>query len=445
MLGLGALWHGPRMLAEHGGAFVVAWAVCLVVWTLPLLMFEFAAGRAARTGPIGATNWVFGKTSIWRGAFAALVALGLLGGTVRAGGRALELVWAAGRADRWGALDAARPSPGALLAVGGAAWLVVLVARGGLHERLTRVCIAAVFAALLICALWTWTRPGADAGLAAALGVDWWRLTRGAIWFDAVMQSAWSMGAGIGLMTCTARAAGRGLQARRESFATAFGVSVAALLAALIVLPLQAARVGADGLTSLAGSAASGVPSTTLENVFMHPDDAPLALLYQLAVLLACFMTTIAVLELFVRSLRDRDVPRRRALLVAFFVSTLLIAAGEASPSFAANQEWVWRLGIVVACGLLTLSVLGHGANRFWIELIGGPEGRVDGGGGFRFVAGVLLPLLVVMLGLGALSDSWTLSAGSWSRWLSPIATDSLGTCVAQWAVAIAVLKVSLR
>ena len=54
-VGTGNIWRFPRIAASNGGgSFLVAWLVFLLLWSIPLILVEFAAGKTSRSGPIGA-------------------------------------------------------------------------------------------------------------------------------------------------------------------------------------------------------------------------------------------------------------------------------------------------------------------------------------------------------------------------------------------------------
>lgn len=54
-IGLGNLWRFPYLLGEQGGgAFLIAYLVCLIVVALPIAVIELAAGRRTRSGVLGA-------------------------------------------------------------------------------------------------------------------------------------------------------------------------------------------------------------------------------------------------------------------------------------------------------------------------------------------------------------------------------------------------------
>ncbi|MBE2187523.1 MAG: sodium-dependent transporter, partial [Rhodothermales bacterium] len=58
-VGTGNIWRFPRIVAQNGGehgagAFLVAWVVFLLVWSVPLIVAEYAMGKASRLGVVGA-------------------------------------------------------------------------------------------------------------------------------------------------------------------------------------------------------------------------------------------------------------------------------------------------------------------------------------------------------------------------------------------------------
>ena len=49
VIGTGNIWRFPRIVAKNGGgAFLVAWFVFLFLWSIPLLIAEFAIGKKTR-------------------------------------------------------------------------------------------------------------------------------------------------------------------------------------------------------------------------------------------------------------------------------------------------------------------------------------------------------------------------------------------------------------
>ena len=53
-IGTGNIWRFPRMVgANDGGTFLIPWLFFLFVWSIPLVIAEFALGKRSRTGTIG--------------------------------------------------------------------------------------------------------------------------------------------------------------------------------------------------------------------------------------------------------------------------------------------------------------------------------------------------------------------------------------------------------
>ena len=67
-VGTGNIWRFPRIAASNGGgSFLVAWAVFLLLWSIPLLILEFGIGKGTRKGAIGAFAKTMGPKFGWMG------------------------------------------------------------------------------------------------------------------------------------------------------------------------------------------------------------------------------------------------------------------------------------------------------------------------------------------------------------------------------------------
>ena len=77
-VGTGNIWRFPRIAAQTGGdegagAFLLAWLVFLFLWSIPLIIAEYALGRKFRSGVIGIFIKAVGKKLSWMGTFVAFV------------------------------------------------------------------------------------------------------------------------------------------------------------------------------------------------------------------------------------------------------------------------------------------------------------------------------------------------------------------------------------
>ena len=54
-VGTGNIWRFSRIVAQNGGgSFLIPWVIFLLIWSVPLIIAEFAIGKSARMGPVGA-------------------------------------------------------------------------------------------------------------------------------------------------------------------------------------------------------------------------------------------------------------------------------------------------------------------------------------------------------------------------------------------------------
>ena len=77
-IGAGNIWRFPRLAGQYGGAFLIPWALFLVLWSIPLLMIELSLGKSTRKGPVGAFSEYLGKNYTWMGAFAVVCSMGIM-------------------------------------------------------------------------------------------------------------------------------------------------------------------------------------------------------------------------------------------------------------------------------------------------------------------------------------------------------------------------------
>ena len=73
-IGTGNIWRFPKEAATNGGgAFLILYIIFLFLWAIPLLLTEFAIGRATRLGTVGSFKLIAGKKFAWMGAWLAFI------------------------------------------------------------------------------------------------------------------------------------------------------------------------------------------------------------------------------------------------------------------------------------------------------------------------------------------------------------------------------------
>jgi len=78
-VGTGNIWRFSRIVAQNGGgSFLIPWVIFLLIWSVPLLIAEFAIGKSARMGPVGAIAKTAGKKFGWMGAYIVFVSAAIM-------------------------------------------------------------------------------------------------------------------------------------------------------------------------------------------------------------------------------------------------------------------------------------------------------------------------------------------------------------------------------
>jgi len=477
-IGTGNIWRFPRVLAANeGGTFLIPWAIFLFTWSIPLLMVEFGLGRRSRRGPIGAFATVFGARTAFMGLFVALCTCLIMfyysvvtGWCLRYLGHALFRGFEGVTAQGSEALFDEVASGGWAVAwhgvaLGLACGVVALGVTRGI-ERASRIMIPVLAVIVLIAAVRALLLEGAGRGVAFMFDVNWAALGSHEVWLQGLSQSAWSTGAGWGLLLCYAIYAPSRQRPGITCVATGVGNNLASLLAALAIvpavfalMPLIVAGQVDDPDAFVRGELADSGPALTgvtfvwmpvlLERLsFFGMGMGRFASVgFFMTLTFAAMSSLIAMVELGVRVLLDFGLTRRRAVAAVAVIAFLGGAPSAMSQEVFGNQDWVWGLGLILSGGLLTIGVIRYGVGRFRREFL-----SVDGrgvGAWFNVVLGVALPLQ-----FACLMGWWCIEAYGWTAgspeqqltvgqrlaaWLDPRGAYSIGTCLVQWAVVLAV------
>ena len=256
-IGLGNVWRFPYITGEYGGgAFVLLYLIFLVILGLPVMVMEFAVGRASQKscaqafdilepkrrfhwfswwGYIGCMILMMFYTTVagWMVAYIPKMASGMFDGA------SAETTGAA--------FSAMLASPGEVIA-----WMLVAVFIGfiicamGLQkgvERITKWMMAILFVAMIALCIRAMTLPGAGEGIAFYLVPDFSRMfaggwaTFGEAVYAAMGQAFFSLSLGIAAMEIF------GSKVDRERSLTGEAINVTALntlvaiLAGLIIFP----------------------------------------------------------------------------------------------------------------------------------------------------------------------------------------------------------------
>ena len=442
-VGTGNIWRFPRIVATNGGgSFLVAWVVFLLAWSIPLILVEFAIGKATRLGTVGAFGKLIGPKFAWMGSWVGWCATAIMFYYSVVMGWCIRFLVASIRGEIPGATPEAfwenfASSPGALLTHAIAMTLGVLVVARGVRgiERVARILIPSLVILVVVLAVRAVTLPGAARGLNFLFTPDWSQLTNYRVWLEALTQNAWDTGAGWGLILTYAVYMRRNEDTTLNAFTLGFGNNSMSLLAAIMVL-CTAFALRPDIAGEIVGAGNEGLTFIWVPELFARmPAGRFFMVLFFLALVFAAWTSLIAMIELATRVLVDTGVPRRHAIWWVGVVGFLVGVPSALSLGFFRNQDFVWGVGLMLSGFFFAIAVLKFGVRRFRTELINQPGADVTIGRWWEFAIVLCLVEAVVLIAWWFLQ----VRGEGWRAALNPLSTYSIGTVLAQWAVVLLV------
>ena len=262
-IGLGTVWRFPYITGEYGGAaFVVLYLIFLVIFALPVLVMEFAAGRASQRSIARSYDELEPEGGKWH----RFKWVGLAGNyllmmfyTVVAGWMLAFMVKSAMGEFNGASTEHVASVFGQLLAdpVQMTIYMLIIVAigvittRAGVKngvERVTKVMMVALFVVLVALCVRAVTLPGAEEGLEFYLMPDFGKLFAGntpaeqwATFGDAVYaalgQAFFTVSVGMGSMAIFGSYIGKDRRLTGEAVRVGVLDTLVALMAGLVIFP----------------------------------------------------------------------------------------------------------------------------------------------------------------------------------------------------------------
>lgn len=458
-VGTGNIWRFPRIAATNSGdggagAFLVAWVIFLLLWSVPLIIAEYALGRKGRLGVVGTFAKLAGPRYTWMGAFVSFVAAAIMfyysvvaGWCIYyftrmvSGGLPLTVEAAQGVWD--GFQGSGLPLIFHAMAMGFGAWAVWKGVKS--IERVNKVLIPTLLLIVLIALGRTLTLEGAGDGIAFLFTPDWATLGRPRVWLEALTQNAWDTGAGWGLILTY----GAYMQARhgvvKNSLITGVGNNTVSILAAIIIFGTAFAILGAEmsrvevlEVMRTSGPAATGLTFIWMPQLFAKmPAGNVFAMLFFLGLSCAAFSSLIAMIEMISRVVVDFGVQRRYAILGVCTAGFVLGIPSARNLGFFENQDFVWGVALMLAGAFVALVVIKQGVRAFREQNIEGIPGDWNAGKAWDWIIAGAVPIMAVTLLVWWLWLSATEYAPD--TWYDPTDPFSVMTCLTQWSVVMVV------
>ena len=245
------------------------------------------------------------------------------------------------------------------------------------------------------------TLDGAERGLAFLFQPDLSALANYRTWLEALTQSAWSTGAGWGLILTYAIYVESDEDVVVNAAAIGVGNNVASLMAGMAVLPTAFAILSTPAALEAMASGNIGLTFIWIPQLFGRiPAGSIFLSVFFLALFCAALSSLIAMVELATRVLIDGGLQRRRAVRVVAGTAVVCGIPSAVSLAVFENQDWVWGLALMISGLFISLAATRYGQTRFRTELINVSAGAVRVGVWYEWVLKYLVPVeFVIMFG----------------------------------------------
>lgn len=349
-VGMGNIWMFPYRIGQYGGgAFLIPYLLFIALFGLVGLSAEFAIGRRAKTGTLGAYEYCWNAIGKSRLGY-ALGWIPLLGSLGIAIGYAIIVGWVirALAGSLSGAIlteDAAAYFSQATQDFGSVPWHVLTIvlaaailmfgATKGI-EKINKVLMPSFFVLFAILAVRAAFLPGALEGYKFLFVPDWQDLLKADTWVMAMGQAFFSLSITGSGMIVYGTYLGKSEDIPKASVRTAVFDTIAAMLAALAIMP----AVFAFGIEPNAGPPLMFI---TLPNVFRQmPMGQVFAVLFFLSVAFAGITSLINMFEAVSESWQTRfRLPRKAAVALCAGIALLVGIFLEAEPKVGSWMDFI--------------------------------------------------------------------------------------------------------
>lgn len=365
-VGMGNIWLFPYRLGQYGGAaFLIPYILFIVLFGFVGLSAEFAIGRKAGTGTLGAYKYCWqtrgcGKVGSILGWIPLFGSLGIATGYAIIVGWVLRSMFGALSGTMF-TKEASEYFSEITGDFGSVPWhmaiiilTVVLLIAGAVRsiEKVNKILMPAFFILFAALAVRAAMLPGADEGYKFLFIPKWEYLLRADTWVMAMGQAFFSLSiTGSGMIVY-----GTYLKKTEDipgaSMRTAFFDTVAAMLAALAIMP----AVFAFGITPDKGPSLMFI---TLPHVFAQmPFGRVFAVFFFLSVVFAGVTSLLNMFEAVSESWQTKfKLPRKAAVILCGAIAAAVGLFFEAEPKMGALMDFITIIVVPFGAVLGAISI----------------------------------------------------------------------------------------
>ena len=392
-IGTGNIWRFPRMVgANGGGSFLVPWLIFLFLWSIPLIIAEFALGKRSRVGTVGTFRIFAGRRFAWMGLWTAWIstAIGFYYAVVT--GWCINYFQSAIRGGLSNEVDTIEvwnnflQSPEQVIFFQALAVMITMAAiwKGAKAIEKANVTLMVSLFVLLFSALFLSfvmdIRDGSLDGFVYMFSIQPEYLLEPETWINGLSQSAWSCSAGMGMAITYSVYMRKDEDTTLNAATMCLANNSISIIAGLTVMMAVFAVVD-DPLSAVSGGS-SAITFLVLPEVFAQAPGGPIVQLlmvtiFFLALSFAALTSMISTVELCVRNFVDHGYERSQSVAltsVAIFLFGLPSAAlwikidastGVAFPQFLEVQDHIWGYGLMFSGLFIAYSIWKYGWSRY--------------------------------------------------------------------------------
>ena len=391
-IGTGNIWRFPRMVgANGGGSFLVPWLIFLFLWSVPLIIAEFALGKRSRTGTVGTFRIFAGKRFAWMGLWTAWIstAIGFYYAVVT--GWCINYFQTAVRGGLGSEVDTVEvwnsflQNPMEVVFFQAIAVAITMLAIWKGAKAIEKVNVGLMislfillFAALFLAFVMD-LEDGTLDGFVYMFSIQPEYLAQPETWINGLSQSAWSCSAGMGMAITYSVYMRKDEDTTLNAATMCLANNSISIIAGLTEMMAVFAVVD-DPLAAVSGGS-SAITFLVLPEVFAQAPGGPVVQLamvtmFFLALSFAALTSMISTVELCVRNFVDHGIERPQAvgftsLAIFFFglpsaATWILVddSTGVAFPQFLEVQDHIWGYGLMFSGLFIAYSIWKYGWNR---------------------------------------------------------------------------------
>ena len=383
--------------ANGGGAFLIPWPIFLFLWSVPLIIAEFALGKRSRVGTVGTFRIFAGRRFAWMGLWTAWinVAIGFYYAVVT--GWCLNYFQIAIRGGLSEGVDTIEvwntflENPMQVIFF---QWITVLITLAAIWggakaiEKANVTLMTSLFALLFIALFLAFVmdvKDGSLDGFIYMFSIQPEYLVQPETWINGLSQSAWSCSAGMGMAITYSVYMRKDEDTTLNAATMCLANNSISIIAGLTVM-MAVCSVSADPLGSVSGGS-SAITFLVLPEVFAQAPGGPVVQLVMVAVFFlalsfAALTSMISTVELCVRNFVDHGFERSRSVALtglAIFLFGLPSAVlwikmdpttGVRFPQFLEVQDHIWGYGLMFSGLFMAYTIWKYGWSRYkyWQE-----------------------------------------------------------------------------